>query len=577
MKIRHLEIRNFRGIKSLSWPVKGDFNCIIGAGDAGKTTILTALDYALSPRVALTFDDADFFNQDVTQDIIIQVTLAGWDESEREIREFFREGRFGQYKCGLTETGPVPEPQTNGVVALSLSLRIDKGLEPKWSIVKGRDEREDQDRKPIYAADRAVLELSRLDLFSDFHFSWGRNTILTRLSSETSVNLNSVLSSLARDMRQSDVSSHESIAACQTIAETVKQEAENTGVKLSSLSPKIDVQRQSMTAGAISLHDKNVPLRHKGNGSKRLIAAAMQIKLHGGKNIALIDEIEVGLEPHRIRGLIHRLRKSDQQIFTTTHSPVVLRELNAAENELYVCRCDSSGTVKLESMGTVQDIQGYVRSNAEAFLGSKIIACEGPTEIGCLRAYDLYRWDENNPPVWSLATSYFNCGGGGNIKSVCPKLLQLGYKTAVVCDNDSDVQLSPKEVERLKNLGIHVCQWANGNSTERQLLSELPWCNIAELLSVISQSHDSLELPTIIDCVRKDLRIVSQGLTKVPADWPESLVLREVIGDLIQKREWMKRIHYAAKVFKFALPLLPNDGVLKGQLAALWTWVQANE
>jgi hypothetical protein len=50
-----------------------------------------------------------------------------------------------------------------------------------------------------------------------------------------------------------------------------------------------------MTAGAISLHDNHVPLRHKGNGSKRLIAAAMQIKLHGGKNIALIDELEVGL------------------------------------------------------------------------------------------------------------------------------------------------------------------------------------------------------------------------------------------------------------------------------------------
>ncbi|TKB87868.1 MAG: DUF2813 domain-containing protein, partial [Nitrospira sp.] len=435
MKIRHMEIRNFRGIKSLSWHVRGDFNCIIGAGDACKTTILTALDYALSPRITLTLDDADFFNQDVTQDIVIQVTLAEWNESDLEIRDFFCESKFAQYKCGLTEAGPIPEPQISGVVAISLSLRIDKSLEPKWSIVKGRDEGEEQDKKPIYAVDRAVLKLSRLDLFSDFHFSWGRNTILTRLSSENSVNLNSVLSTLSREMRQSNVSGHESIVACQTVADTIKKEAENTGVKLASLSPKIDVQRQSMTAGAISLHDNNVPLRHKGNGSKRLIAAAMQIKLHDGKNIALIDEIEVGLEPHRIRGLIHRLRKSDQQIFTTTHSPVVIRELNTAESELYVCRCDTAGTVTLESMGTVPDIQGQVRTNAEAFLGSKIVACEGLTEIGCLRAYDLYRWDENSPPVWSLATSYFNCNGGGNIKLVCPKLLQLGYRTAVVCDN----------------------------------------------------------------------------------------------------------------------------------------------
>ena len=81
MRIRHIEIRNFRGVKSLSWRIKGDFNCIIGVGDACKTTILTALDYALSPRTSLTFDDSDFFNQDVDQQIIIQVTLADWDET----------------------------------------------------------------------------------------------------------------------------------------------------------------------------------------------------------------------------------------------------------------------------------------------------------------------------------------------------------------------------------------------------------------------------------------------------------------------------------------------------------------
>jgi putative ATP-dependent endonuclease of OLD family len=577
MKIRHLEIRNFRGIKSLSWHVKGDFNCIIGAGDSCKTTILTALDYALSPRITLTLDDADFFNQDVTQDIVIQVTLAEWDESELETQEFFRESKFAQYKCGLTETGPVPEPQPNGVVAISLSLRIDKSLEPKWSIVKGRDEGEEQEKKSIYAVDRAALKLSRLDLFSDFQFSWGRNTILTRLSSENTVNLNSVLSTLAREMRQSNVLAHESIVACQTIADTIKQEAQDTGVKLANLSPKIDVQRQSMTAGAISLHDNHVPLRHKGNGSKRLIAAAMQIKLHGGKNIALIDELEVGLEPHRIRGLIQRLRKSNQQIFTTTHSPVVIRELNIENSELYVCRRDIAGTVTLESMGTVPGIQGQVRTNAEAFLGSKIIACEGLTEIGCLRAYDLYRWDDENPPVWTFATSYFNCGGGGNIKVVSPKLLQLGYKTAVVCDNDSEDQLSVEEVEGLKSAGIHVCQWTKGNSTERQLLAELPWNKVPELLSVISQSHDSLQLTTIIDFIRKDSRIASQNLSNVPADWSESVLLREVIGDLTNKRDWIKRIHYASEVFKFALPHLPNDGILKSQLASLWTWVQVNE
>ncbi len=54
----------------------------------------------------------------------------------------------------------------------------------------------------------------------------------------------------------------------------------------------------------MSLHEDSVLLRNKGSGSKKLIVTAMQMKLHGGKNISLIDEIEMGLEPHRIRGLI---------------------------------------------------------------------------------------------------------------------------------------------------------------------------------------------------------------------------------------------------------------------------------
>jgi putative ATP-dependent endonuclease of the OLD family len=351
LRIRHIEIRNFRGIKDLSWRIKGTFNCIIGPGDACKTTILTALDYALSPRTALIFDDSDFFNQDVNQDIVIQVTLADWDEDHPSIRNFFQESRFAQYKCGLANVGPLPEPQADGVVAVSISLRVDKSLEPKWSVVKGRDEGDDHDRKPIYAADRAVLGLSRLDIFSDVHFTWGRNTILMRLSADNQENLGAVLSALVREMRQTDISRQQSIVECQTVADTIKEEAQNAGVKLSGLSPKIDIQRQSMSAGAVSLHEDNVPLRNKGSGSKRLIGAAMQMKLHGGKNISLIDEIEVGLEPHRIRGLIYKLKKSQQQIFATTHSSVVIRELSASDHELYVCKRDAAGIVSLESLG----------------------------------------------------------------------------------------------------------------------------------------------------------------------------------------------------------------------------------
>ena len=573
MKIRHIEISNFRGIRSLSWRVRRDFNCLIGAGDACKSTILTALDYALSPRPYLSFGDSDFFDLDIEQDIVIQVTLADWDERRPEIREFFQEKNFAQFKCGLCDGGPLPEPLSDDEAAVSVSLRVDKSLEPRWSVAKGPEEREDADRKPISHRSRSVLGMSRLDVLSDYHFTWGRNSILTRLSGEARGDLSEVLSQLNREIRQIDISDR--IAGYRDVAEAVRKESSGSGVGLTDLSPKIDIpRRQSMDTGVLSLHEGDVPVSSKGSGSKKLVAVAMQMKLQGGKNISLIDEIETGLEPHRIRGLLQRLKNSEQQVFATTHSPVVVRELAAAN--LYVCCRDDEGRVDVESLGTVDGIQGPLRTNAEAFLGRKIVVCEGATEIGCLRAYDTYRFGEGGSPVWSLATSYFDSGGAGKIESTCRQLDELGYKTAVVCDNDAPRQISEDTVTQLRETGIHVCQWEKDNSIEKQLFQDIPWENIPELLSVIADAHDTLELDTITDRVRKNPGVKDLKLSNDPAGWPESesLVLRNVMGNLAHEDKWIKRIGRAEEVFEFALPLLPDGTVFKKRLDEFWKWIQ---
>lgn len=576
MRVRHVEIKNFRGIKTLSWNVKGNFSCIIGPGDTCKTTILTAIDYALSPRSSLIISDSDFFDQDIDRNIIIQVTLTDWDEARAEIRRLLQESKFAQYISGLNETGPLDEPVAGGPVALSISLRVDKSLEPRWSVIRGRDDSEEKDRKVIYASDREILGLSRIDIFSDFQFTWGRNSIVSRLSAGNDGNLNTVLSDLIRDMRQCDISQDRCIIDCQDVADTIRRDALESGVNLSDLSPKIDLQRQHIGTGALSLHENNVPLRSKGTGTKRLIGAAMQMKLNDGKNISIIDEIEIGLEPHRIRGLIYKLKNSNQQIFTTTHSPVVIRELIVNDNELYICKRNSSGNVTLQSLAVVPDIQGQVRKNAEAFLGNKIIICEGITEIGCLRAYDLFRFNRSDPAIWSLATSYLDCGGANKIKRTCEKFISLGYKTAVFCDNDAPDQISEEDIRSLREAGAHICQWDSGKSTERQLFSDTPWQYIPDLLQAICASNDSLEHAEILNSIITDSRIQPRSLGSESASWPDLAILRQVMGDLAHSGKWIKRIAYAQEVFTFALPNLPIDSTIRSRLNALYSWIQAN-
>jgi len=301
------------------------------------------------------------------------------------------------------------------------------------------------------------------------------------------------------------------------------------------------------------------------------------MKLHNGKNIAVIDEIELGLEPYRIRGLLFKLKASQQQVFSTTHSAAVIRELDVTKQELWVCRRDSTGTVIVKNLDTVPGIQGPVRTNAEAFLGNRIVACEGLTEIGLLRAYDIYRFDANNVPVWSLATAYFNCNGASNIKPEAESLAALDYRTAVLCDNDAPEHLSDDDITYLKACGIHVTHWQTGSATEHQLFAELPWESMPALLAKIATSHDDMQLASMIDAIVKEPRVTPLNLTSDPATWPDDPVIRKVMGDLAHKGKWIKRIEYARKAFEFALPLLPDSGILKARLALLWDWIQQNE
>ena len=75
-QITSVSIKNYRGIKELSQDFGAErFVVLIGRGDSGKSTILSAIYAALSPSWNMTFSDLDFYRQDTSQPIEIEVTL----------------------------------------------------------------------------------------------------------------------------------------------------------------------------------------------------------------------------------------------------------------------------------------------------------------------------------------------------------------------------------------------------------------------------------------------------------------------------------------------------------------------
>lgn len=86
MKIRQLDIHNFRGIKSLSWKIPADQRLLVlvGPGDSGKSTVLDAIHYLLGDRWNIPVSDTDFHNVNLTEPIVLKAVLTDIPESFAE-------------------------------------------------------------------------------------------------------------------------------------------------------------------------------------------------------------------------------------------------------------------------------------------------------------------------------------------------------------------------------------------------------------------------------------------------------------------------------------------------------------
>lgn len=377
MRIRRLEIEGYRGIRSLKWDPKGDFICLVGPGDSTKTTVLDALEAVLAPRWNVQFDDTDFYDAKTQEPILITATLGDLPE------EFKRDSKYGYLTRGWSPAGDLhDEPRGEDELAVSIQLRVDASLEPSWTVVNDRE----PDGKEIGRRDRETIGCIRLTDYVDRHFAWGKSSILSRLTTDSG-SLAGLLAEAGRSARRTvcDLEPTELQALC-AAADKAKLAGEELGVTArSEYRPSLDVRAISVGEGGLALHDGEIPLRRAGLGTRRLLSMAMQREVGKAGGITLVDEVEYGLEPHRIRHLVRTLQggKPDAgapQVILTTHAPVVLEELKAVQ--LRVVRSDAGTTRILDVPDTLQPV---VRRAASAFLARRILVCEGKTELGLCR------------------------------------------------------------------------------------------------------------------------------------------------------------------------------------------------
>ena len=572
-RVRKIEIENFRGIREFSWVPSAGINCLIGPGDSGKSTVLDAIDLCLGARRTAQFTDADFRNLDVTKPIRISLTIGELDDALKTI------DGYGMFLRGFrAATGEIEdEPERDAETVLTLTLTVTGDLEPNWTLESERAAAQNLTRN-LNWSDRARIAPTRIEGLGDHNLGWRRGSVLNRLSEERP-DASAALAEAARNARSAfgDGAEEQLGETLKMVADTARDLGIPVGGGVKAL---LDFHSASFSGGTISLHDEGgVPLRSLGLGSARLLVAGLQRKAADRSTIILVDELEHGLEPHRIIRFLGALGAKETrpplQAFITTHSPVALRELSGSQ--LFVMRqIDTKHQVW--HVGTEDSIQGTIRLFPDAFLASSVLVCEGASEVGLVRGLDQFRATRGDPSINSLSVGLVDSGGGGADRPFhrAQALQTLGYRAAVFRDDDKkpseDVELA------FQAAGGRTIKWREGQALEDDLFLSLTDEGVNKLIEYAIELHGE----HLIDNHIKSVSDNAKDLPAIRSDAEHAGYSRDnraILGRAARtKAGWFKSVTWMEEAGRKIIgpDLVDADAGFGAIVESIFSWARAS-
>lgn len=559
MHLVELSIKNFRGIKSFHH-IFGEKQliCLVGQGDSGKTTILEAISLALSPTWNIPFCDNDFYMKNVEEPIEIEVSV--------KIPEIFvLESKFGLYmRFWDAENSTISDvPIEGGNKIITIKLEVKDNLEPKWYVYNNCQE---ENYKEISNSDRAKFNCFMISDYTDKHFAWSQGSPLNSLISKKE--LNSTKNNAVEPLRNAlnTINSSDFETFNKTFSENVKTPL----VDIDGVKTLMDSKEIYYNQNKLSLHDKNgIPFRSKGKGTRRLLSAILQFTNKEDGSITLIDELEQGLEPYRVKTFVRELKNelsNKHQIFITTHSANVITEVNA--NNIIVIR-NNNGL--LEAIDVSTDLQRIIRAFPDALFSKKLIVCEGSTEYGICNQLDEILFQQNNNPMFLYGCMPINSNGGSKIFNDCTELNKLKYNLLAFCD--TDVSADNEKKERLKNLGVKICDCEIGNCIEKQLFKDLPYDAVINLIEYVIEKIFGKSESSFIGTMKRTYSNINFD------DWrtTDTDDIRNAFAEIANNNSWYKSETGGRKlgeVISTQINNIDSESHLKKQLEILINWVK---
>ncbi len=512
--IRKLIIQRFRGLESFVWCPAPGMNVIIGGGDVGKTTVLESIGLLLNPSNATVVSESDYWNRDSTQEFVIEAVMTLPEGtgigSQHSISWPWAWNGQDAVAPTASEDDDLPTPDDP---VYRVRVRGTTELELVWEIVQPNDEADH-----FSVAVRRKIGIVRLsaDERNDRDLRLVYGSALDRLLADNA--LRARIGKQVSNLNLQDSLNDQGKEAIKNLDARMVEAALPRDLKLGLTTS------QGLSIGALIglLATKNgtsLPLGSWGAGTRRMTALEIASSTEKEASVTIIDEIERGLEPYRLRKLINVLREQHGQTFLTTHSPVAI----ACAEEARLWYLDSKGDIgalPYERIGPQQ------RRDPETFLARVAVIAEGPTEVGFLQ-FLLEKAFGTDPLDYGVRV----CDGQGSpaILDLMETLASAGLLFAGFADDEGT---APGRWKVLKEkLGDRLHQWPLG-CTEQHVIGAVPDGKLQDLLRSGDGELDGDRLRTLADRLGlqdKQSSAIEQELTATGRTW-RALIIDAATG-----------------------------------------------
>ncbi|MHB2168964.1 ATP-dependent nuclease [Alsobacter sp. R-9] len=460
--ILRLTIERFRGIKGLTWYPSEGVNVVLGGGDVGKSAILDAIALLLAPTNGSVLSDADYWQRKPEDEFVIESVIRlpdgrgintqskpawpwNWDGKEPGVPELTEDGQqvvadpvYRIRVRGSADFDLVYEVmQPNGQFDhLSTAVRRMIGI-----VRLGGDDRNDRDLRMVQgsALDRLLYDKT---LRARLGHKVAETDVEAVLQPEAKAKIEQLDTAFAKRALPRDLGLGIATNQTQSLNALIGLTANKGGVEL--------------------------PLASWGSGTRRLAALEVASANLNADPIVVVDEVERGLEPYRLRALLRQLQDGASQVFLTTHSATALRALSKA------------GLWLMDSAGNLGELAEVVIKHAtqepETLLSRLTILCEGKTEIGFVRAL-LDR--DLGMPAMDHGVWLANIGGNESTLLMLEALSKSGLMFGGFADEEG--KAPERWAVQKKALGPLLFRWGSG-CTEANVIQHVAEADLPELI-----------------------------------------------------------------------------------------------